>query len=106
MRYCKAMQRTDGTWDFIGFGSCTDHLGTHQTAQEACDCCKAHLIKTQMHMSTDSNQQWKCKVCGEWTSTWVLVGGVWLFKLCSAHGNEEEISKLLEITETSEMWVS
>lgn len=72
------------------------HTDGHATSEEACDCYKEWQLDHQLSLDrTMSNQQQKCKVCGEWTQKFAEVGNQVII-LCEEHNNREEVAKIYE----------
>lgn len=74
------------------------HTEPHASPEEACECYRQFMLDTQAnydHKLTD--EQRKCQVCGEWTSSLASVGGVVFVALCDAHRNRENLAKWLTV---------
>jgi hypothetical protein len=129
MNHFVALQRLDGRWDYScnrhPWGYCAafrepkegfwtpkaiaehtatkdkHHTGGHATKEEAEACYKEYLLDHQLQLDReDKDQQMKCKVCGEWTTKFAMLGGYTLWHLCDRHRNREEVSKLYNIEES------
>jgi|GEM_PF-5263361 len=76
------------------------------TKEEALGKYREHLL-SHWRAYTVNDEQHKCKVCGEWTSTYAKVG---LFStlhwLCSAHLSDNEVAKLFELPVNFEIFES
>jgi len=79
------------------------HGDGHETAEQACACYKEYLLDQRLSLNhKNSGSQHRCKVCGEWTQMFAMVGAYDLFFLCDAHHNRDEIAKLLIVGESWE----
>ena len=78
------------------------HTNGHVTADEACQCYKQYLLDRRFHTSQWAGTQHQCNVCGEWTQTYVQIGGYQTFDLCAKHANREEVEKLFDVWTSAE----
>lgn len=70
------------------------HADGHETEKEACECYKKYLLDHRLSLNRKmSNQQEKCKICGEWTQGFAEID-CQLFVLCGKHNNIESVETL------------
>ena len=125
MNYYESKQRkTDGKWDYTrnkrptGYCCayreipkdadtliCEEHHDTshkhhvdgHNTEEEAIACYKEYLLDHELRLDREmSNNQQKCRVCGDWTQKYADIGLTQMFILCDEHNNREEVEKLYQ----------
>jgi len=76
------------------------HSCGHDTEEEARECYKRYQLDNSLRFSTMSNQQLKCKVCGEWTQGFAEVDCS-LFTLCDEHRNRETVEQIYKAPDES-----
>ncbi len=80
------------------------HSEGHATDDEACACYREYLLDHHLRLGLEcSDAQYKCKVCGAWTSLYAEVD-MRHWTLCEQHNNREEVEKLFG--KVGEIWSS
>lgn len=79
------------------------HSDGHATEEEARKCYLEYLLDHKMRFGQMSNQQKKCKICGEWTQGFAEMDCE-ILVLCDKHRTREIVETLVE--PPSEIWSS
>lgn len=70
------------------------HSAGHKTSEEAAECYKEYVLDQQISFNhEDKNSLHKCKVCGTFTSLFVILDTD-LFILCEEHQNKESVASV------------
>lgn len=102
-----ARQRIDGRWDYAAMrdgqvrpvGYCAGYGGSghqdgHSTAEEAYACYRLYLLDTARLDGSDASTRHRCRICGEWTDRYAVVGALGWYPLCPPHLNQEMLETL------------
>lgn len=72
------------------------HSHGHATEQEARECYREYLLDHSLSLGRKmSNQQLKCKSCGEWTQGFAEINNE-IIVLCDQHNNRPTVETLFE----------
>jgi hypothetical protein len=83
------------------------HTDGHETPEEAAACYKRYVLDHELDLTrVNSDAQYKCVVCGEWTQGYARVGWTRQYALCDQHRTREQVELLYEITPDTEFWIS
>lgn len=103
MNYDQARQLVNLTWHYTRMnddriypiGYCADHDG-HITQKEAEDCYKKYTLDNNLIFGSIDNAQFKCEICGVWTSKDALINGWHIYHLCDEHCNRTTVETLYD----------
>lgn len=77
------------------------HSHGHENPEEACGCYREFILDTKVRFDhTLSDEQRKCRVCGEWTQSLASIDSFVFIPLCKAHLNRDSVAKYVNVGES------